>query len=167
MPLYELICERCNGHPIEEFMEFSALRDLEAGALVVQCPDCGHPLRRIFSRVAIVGDTCAGNRSFEGWDEDLGVYVRGRSHRERLAREKGLVEYSEVASEAPYRKEFDEVRYIAKQGAKNDPETQRAKALQFKKAGDKRRRHAIRSEFSDVPEVTREDIAKTEAEMNK
>jgi hypothetical protein len=155
--LYELLCDDCHKS-YDMFLRMEQMESHLQGQEVVSCPVCNEPLRRSYRNIAIVGDTCAGNQNCEGVHPDLG-YVRGRSHMEQLAKERGLVETR--PDEA-----LHELRYINKHGGKNK-ETKEALSAAGKEAGIKRRENIVREGMKTLPDITRDDLAKTKADLAK
>jgi hypothetical protein len=141
MPLYTLRCE-C-----------SAISEVHQGphdALeVVCCEVCGKPMTRRTNRaydmdkILVAGDTVSGGCQVGGYyDEGLGEFISGRSHRREVMKRKGLEEYS---PEPETKRMVEEMRYIKAHAPKNDP-VALAAAKQVGKDADKdRKRRSIKA----------------------
>lgn len=109
MPIYTFICPACSS--VQE--EYLGMAERHEAA----CNVCGAGMRRHFSAdiPAIHGDTVAGGVNYSGFDEGLGTYCRGRTHRQQLMKEKGLVEHQFTPHE-------QEMLYGMKNGAASTPD---------------------------------------------
>lgn len=120
MPMYGLICPVCNN-PSEHIMGANDV------SLEVKCPCCARPLTRELHRdwptdgrtISISGDTCAGSFNYAGYDETLGCEVRGKQHREELAKQQGLVEYTPDPVMERYR---EDIRHVRRNSSPTDPQ---------------------------------------------
>lgn len=108
MPIYEYECDQC-GRRHDEFM---TLAERESGAAVA-CPECGAPMRKMFSTFVAHGlDTgSCGSRVSSGYDIQLGCYVSDDAQRREIAKRRGFTEREPEAFEA---KGCSELKYAKK-----------------------------------------------------
>ncbi len=95
MPIYSYACEDCGG----EQDEYRSVADRN------NCPECKlckKPTVKIIAGYAVVGD-------MDYYDENLGVHINSRKHRERVMKEQGVTEkfgmnWSTAASSKPQKR---------------------------------------------------------------
>ena len=119
MPIYTLICGNCR-QTSEHIMHH------DEHMAEVGCPVCGVALTRMKNRAWMIdgpsmqvqGDTVPGGCCYDYWDENLGVRVRSKQHRQSEMLKQGLSEYSPDPEFQSFR---DEASYIKKHALPETP----------------------------------------------
>ena len=145
--IYKLQCPDCSFTD-EHWM---GMHDQNAE---VACEKCGAVVSRKLHRVweptfQIQGDTVPRGCSYDYWDENLGVRVKSKAHREDEMKRQGLREYAPDPEMKKYR---DEARYIRSHAPKNDREVAAATRKLSKEAGSVRRRKNIKAAMAAIPD---------------
>ncbi len=94
-PLYSYACDTC-GDAKDEFHSIADRNN---------CPECGlckKTMTKVISGYSVIGD-------MDYYDENLGVHIHSRKHRERVMKEQGVTEkfgmnWSTAASSKPAKK---------------------------------------------------------------
>ncbi|HUX77149.1 MAG TPA: hypothetical protein VMY40_10970 [Anaerolineae bacterium] len=152
MPIYSLQCPECS-------VVSEHIMGMGDNWAQVKCTDCGLPLNRGQHRAwscdlpTIQGDTVAGGCNYFYHDKALGMDIRGKEHRDRLMKERGLVEYS---PDPEMKKHRDEARYIREQSHKGDPDAAAAIRKEHKTAERKR---AMRTAEASRAKISQQDLA--------
>ena len=156
MPIYTLICGNCR-QTSEHIMHH------DEHMAEVGCPVCGVALTRMKNRAWMIdgpsmqvqGDTVPGGCCYDYWDENLGVRVRSKQHRQSEMLKQGLSEYSPDPEFQSFR---DEASYIKKHAPTGDANAAIAQRKLAKEATSKRREKQIRKTFENakLPPVTLE-----------
>lgn len=144
--IYKLKCPSCLG--CDDYN--MAMNDVDA---VVPCEFCGAEVSRKTCRVweptfQIQGDTVPGGCSYDYWDGNLGVRVKGKRHRQDEMKRQGLREYAPDPEMKKYR---DEARYVKSHASAADPDARAAVRAINKEAGNVRRRRNIERVFDSIP----------------
>lgn len=113
--IYKLRCPSCLG--CDDYN--MAMNDVD---LVVPCEFCGADVSRKTCRVweptfQIQGDTVPGGCSYDYWDGNLGVRVKGKRHRQDEMKRQGLREY---APDPELKAARDEANYIRSHSGPTD-----------------------------------------------
>ena len=151
MPIYTLICGNCR-QTSEHIMHHDEHR------LEVKCPCCGVALTRMQHRAWMIdgpsmqmqGDTVPGGCSYDYWDENLGVRVKSKQHRQDEMTKQGLRDYSPDPEMKAAR---DEAHYIRQHSGPGDVGVGEAASSVIKEASRKRRQKKIDEVFAKAPEI--------------
>jgi hypothetical protein len=81
------------------------------------CQKCGIKMERVFYPAYLTGDLPQTKGTVCGYDESLGVELRGRAHREAIMRERGLAEFVPDPQMQAYR---EEIKYVEKHAPGRD-----------------------------------------------
>lgn len=146
--IYKLQCQECGKS--EDY--HLAMNDVAAE---VPCEKCGAAVSRRLHRVweptfQIQGDTVPRGCSYDYWDENLGVRVKSKGHRQDEMKRQGLREY---APDPEMKARRDEARYIRDHAPKNDRDAAAAARKLYKEAGSVRRKKKIEEVFKNAPVV--------------
>lgn len=147
MPLYTMRCDDCQK--VSEH-----IMGMDDNFVMVKCPMCGLLLSREKNRdwradrPQIQGDTVAGGCNYNYYDENLGVQITSKQHRQSEMRRQNLREYSPDPEFSAIRKEK---RYIKDNTKPGDVDAARAQARLSKTAITKRRERQIDAVFDAAP----------------
>lgn len=146
--IYKLQCPACSF--ADEY--WMGMHDQDAE---VSCEKCGTMVSRKLHRVweptfQIQGDTVPRGCSYDYWDENLGVRVKSKGHRQDEMKRQGLREY---APDPEMKARRDEARYIRAHAPKNDRDAAAAARKLYKEAGSIRRQKKIDEVFKNAPVV--------------
>jgi len=124
----------------------------------LKCPVCGIDMDRDWQAdlPSIQGDTCAGGCNYMGYDETLGVELRGRTHRNQVMKEKGFREYTPDPKMKAYR---DEIGYVQKHAQHSDRKARRAVQQLGKEAGRSRRQAILDKSTGEITKTVEKVLA--------
>jgi hypothetical protein len=144
--IYKLRCPNC----LEADDYNLAMDDVDA---VVPCEFCGMDVSRKTDRVweptfSIQGDTVPGGCSYDYWDGNLGVQVKGKRHRQDEMKRQGLREY---APDPELKAARDEAHYIRTHSRAGETSAKEAASQIVKTASKKKQAARIKDMMDKAP----------------